>query len=303
MDLVCQACGAALVVDDHVRTARCPYCASPSIVTRPPTPDRPRPAFTLPFALAEGPARELVAGWLGSRGFFREPALKTAQITDMRGVYVPVYLYAAVAHTDYGAEIGEDYQETETYTDRDANGNSVTRTRTVTKTEWRAFDGRHAAYVSDVLVTASRGLANHELERVEPFDLRQLRRFAEALLSGWIVEEPTLPVAHCAGLARGEALASVGPRLAAFMPGDRHRGLRHATRLEHESAELVHVPVWILAARHAPNAPPVRLVVNGQTGRVWGEAPLSALRVVAAIAVVVAVLVGLVFALSAWGGR
>lgn len=289
MDLACQGCGAALVVSGHERTTRCPYCASPQIVVRPPSRDRPHPVFTLPFALSAGPARELVQGWLKTRGFFRDPKLKTASIAEMRGVYVPAYLYAAIAHSSYSASIGEEYQETETYTTTE-NGKTVTRTRTVTKTEWRPLSGRYSAYVMDVIVTASRGLPNAELEAIEPFDLRQMRRYDDALISGWIAEEPTLSVAECFHMARTEAMQKVGAALARFMPGDKHTGLVHQTHLEHETADLLLVPVWVLAAVHDPRKPPVRIVVNGQSGRIFGRAPLSVFRIVFVIVAILVVL-------------
>lgn len=302
MDLRCDNCGAALVVDPGQRTTRCPYCASPAIVERPPAPDRPTPAFTLPFTVGEGRAREIVRGWLGSRGFFREPELRNATIEEMRGVYVPAYLYAAIARTSYRAEIGEEYQETETYTEKDSQGNTVTRTRTVTKTEWRDLAGEHASYVMDVVVTASRGLANAELEAVEPFDLRQMRRYTPALLSGWIAEEPTRALDACVKMARDEALAGVARALERFMPGDKHTGLVQGTTLESETASLMHVPVWVLAARHDPKKPAVRIVVNGQTGRTFGKAPLSVPRVVGAIVLGLAIVALIVFLLQRGGG-
>jgi hypothetical protein len=297
VDLACQSCGAALIVSGHERTTRCPYCASPQIVARPPAPDRPHPTFTLPFALGAQPARELVHGWLRTRGFFRDPKLRTASIAEMRGVYVPAYLYAAIAHSTYSASIGEEYQDTETYTTTDANGRTVTRTRTVTKTEWRDLSGRHSAYVMDVIVTASRGLRNDELEAVEPFDLRQMRRYDDALISGWIAEEPTLSVAECFHMARTEAMQKVGTSLARFMPGDKHSGLVHQTHLEHETADLLHVPVWVLAAIHDARKPAVRIVVNGQTGRVFGRAPLAVFRIVLVIVAVVLVIAGIILAI------
>jgi hypothetical protein len=302
VDLACQNCGAALVVGERERTTKCPYCASPQIVQRPATADRPHPTFTIPFALGEGPARELVRGWLKTRGFFRDPKLKTAAITDLRGVYVPAYLYAAVAHSSYSAKIGEDYTETETYTETDSNGNTQTKTRTVTRTEWRRLSGAHASYVMDVLVTASRGLRDDELEAIEPFDLRQVRRHDDALLAGWVAEEPTLAPEECLRAARAEAMQKIGAELDRFMPGDSHQGLQYQTRLEHETADAMYVPVWVLAAAHDPSKPPLRVVVNGQSGAVHGLAPLSALRI--ALAVAVAVLaVALPFVLASLGGR
>jgi len=291
VDLQCQNCGAALVVTGYERTAKCPYCASPQIIERPALPDRPQPSFTIPFAIGVGPAQELVRGWLKSRGFFRDPSLKTAAISEIRGVYVPAYLYAAVAHSSFSASIGEDYQETESYTDYDANGNPQTRTRSVTRTEWRPISGWHSAYVMDVVVTASRGLQNAELSAIEPFDLRQMRRYSDALIAGWIAEEPTLSREQCLEQARAEALQKTGSALSRFMCGDRQTGLRYETRFENETADLMHVPVWVLAARHDPTKPPLRLLVNGQSGATFGHAPLSALRI--AILIVLIVLAGM----------
>lgn len=289
MDFGCSNCGASLRIDEHLRTTKCPYCASPQIVQRPPRPGRVEATFTLGFALGEAAARERVKGWLSSRGFFRDPRLKTAEIVDLRGVYVPAFLYTATASADYRVEIGENYTETETYRTTDSNGNTVTRTRQVTKTEWRDLFGPFAAYVADVLVTASRSIGNAELEAVEPYDLVQMRRFTPALLSGWIAEEPTLHVEECMALARSEAIAQLGRKLEAFMPGDSHRALQFQTRLQNEAADLVHVPMWVLAARHDPGKPPVRMLINGQSGKVVAHAPLSWLRIVVAVLVVIAV--------------
>lgn len=294
MDFGCSNCGAALRVDATLRTTKCPYCASPQLVQREPQAGRIEPAFTLGFALGEEPARERVRGWLQTRGFFREPRLKSAEIIDLKGIYVPAFLYTATAHAKYSVDIGENYQETETYTTTDSKGNTVVRTRIVTKTEWRSLFGTFSAYVADVLVTASRGIGNAELEAVEPYDLLQMRRFAPAMLSGWIAEEPTMQAHECMQLARGETMAHLGSRLERFMPGDSHRELQFDTQLENESADLVHVPMWVLAARHDPQKPPVRILVNGQSGKVVGVAPLSWLRIILVVSSVLAALGGLV---------
>jgi hypothetical protein len=235
-----------------------------------------------------------VRHWQKSRGIFTHSGLKRANIDTIKGVYVPAYLYTALAHTSYRAQIGENYQETETYTTTDSNGNTVTRTRTVTKTEWRSLHGRHSSYVTDVLVTASRGVTNAELELVEPFDYRGLRRYAPGLLSGWIAEDPTMTVEECVALARAETLQVVGQALGGFMPGDSHRELAYQTNLERETIDLVHVPLWVLAVRHDPQKPPVRVLVNGQTARVWGKAPLSWVKIVLAVVGVLAPIVAVV---------
>ncbi|ATB29608.1 hypothetical protein [Melittangium boletus] len=296
MNLRCQSCGAELVVAPELRTTVCPYCAAPSVVERPPSVDRPEPVFTLGFALTHQAAGERVKAWLRSRHPWTHSGLKRAPLQDVRGVYVPAWLYSARAESEYSASIGEDYRETETYTTTE-NGKTVTKTRTVTKTEWRSLRGAHAEYVPDVLVTASRGLPNAELEALEPFDLRALARYEPGLVAGWVTEEPSLAREECLAQARAEAEALVARRLAAFMPGDSHRDLRYQMRLEEESLDVCLVPVWVLAARYAPNAPPLRVVVNGQTGEVYGNPPVSWVKVALTVLTVVALGVGLYFLL------
>lgn len=279
MHLECQTCGASLVVDPAQRTALCPYCASPSVVERPPSQDRPAPAFVLGFTMTREGAHGAVREWLGRRGFFVQSSVKRGTVDSIRGVYSPAYLYSAMARSGYSAEIGENYQETETYTTTDDKGNTVVRTRTVTKTEWRHLSGEHATYVTDVLVTASRAVHNSELEAIEPFDLRMMRRYTPAVISGWIAEEPTLTLHDCYTLARGEATERIGRELSAFMPGDSHRGLSFHTALDRETTDLIYVPIWALAIRHDPKRPPFRVLINGQTGKIWGKAPLSWIKI------------------------
>lgn len=294
LDVQCQACGASLTVEAHLRTAQCPYCDSPSVVDRPPSPGRPDPSFVLGFVLGRESAAASVKRWIRSRGPFAHPGLKRATIEKTRGVYVPAYLYGAVAESTYSAEIGENYQVTETYTTTDSKGNVQVRTRTVTKTEWRSLHGEHAAYVLDVLVTASGGIPNDELEAVEPFDLRALRRYDPALLSGWIAEEPSVVRDACLRHAHDESVQKIGRSLAQFLPGDSQRNLQYTTRLRDEVIDLLLLPIWVFAARYAEDREPVRILVNGQTGEVQGKVPLSWPRILAAVLLGLALVAALV---------
>lgn len=297
----CRECGAAMQVPPTARTAVCPYCAAPGVVERPRAGAAVDPGFALGFVLEAERARELVARWARGQGFFREPGVRRARVDALRGVYLPAYLYSAVARSRYTATIGEDYTETETVTTTDAQGKTVTETRTVTRTEHRSLAGEHAAYVHDVLVTASRAVRNEELAAVEPFDLRALRRYEPSLVAGWIAEDPSMSPDECFGLARREAVEGVGASLHAFMPGDSHRDLAHTTWLEQESLDLTLVPLWVLALRYRDDRPPLRVLVNGQSGQVAGAVPWSRLRVAVAVVVALVALGGLVALLASRG--
>ena len=150
--------------------------------------------------------------------------------------------------------------------------------------------------MADVLVTASRALGNAELGAVEPFDLRAIRRYDPSLVAGWIAEDPSMTSAECTELARREAVEKVGASLHDFMPGDSHRELVHQTWLEQESLDLVMIPVWVLALRYRDDRGPLRVLVNGQTGRVAGAVPWSRLRIAVAAAAALLAVVAAVLA-------
>jgi len=283
LEVSCESCGATLLVEPLQRTARCPYCDSPSVVDRPATPDRPDPEFALGFTIDREEARRRVRRWISRRrmGPF---GLARAPTERIEAVYLPVYLYSASAHAAYSASIAEKYGK---------DGEK--------KTEYRPLEGRYSAYVADVVVTASRGIANDELQAVEPFDLRELRRYSPALVSGWLSEEPSVSREECRALAREESMARVTEALRSFLPGDGSVDLDHHTELRHESVDLTLVPVWVFAIRYDPAKPPIRVLVNGQTGKAWGRVPTS-WKKVALLAAAALALYLLVALLSRWLG-
>lgn len=312
--LWCDGCGAALAFEG-VRSETCAFCASPNIALREPSRDQPTPRFAVAFAGDRAWAHRHLATWLGKRRLFADGALAGARAIDIRGVYVPAYLYSSIAHTDFTAEIGEHYTETETYTEEEKktikywdNGEwkdkevseTVTKTRTVTKTEYRPLSGRHVGYVTDVIVSASRGLDDDTLHAMQPFDLRLLRRFTPAVTVGWIHEEFAKSRDACHLAARAAANDEIGVALRRFMPGDSHADLHWKSRVEWESLDPVLVPVWMFAVRYRENKPPLRIAINGQTGRVAGAAPIAWWKVVLAFAIVAAI--GFLIAWSQRGG-
>jgi len=284
LEIACSSCGATILIEPLLRTARCPYCDSPSVVNRPVTVDRPDPRFAIGFTVARRRATEAIRGWL--RGKWLAPSgLQRAVAERVQGIYLPAYLYSAAVDIEYSAKVGEAYERTKVDL-------SSKRLRRVREIEYRDLAGWHASYVTDTVVTASRGLDNAELEAIEPFDLAALVGYSPALLSGWMAEEPSLTRDDCLQLARGEVRQRAVGMIEGFLPGDTHRGTSCQTTLRDESADLILLPVWIVALRHHPRKPLVRFVVNGQTGKVWGVTPLSWTKL-ALIAAAIAGLAGL----------
>ncbi|MEM7247003.1 MAG: hypothetical protein AAF533_16775 [Acidobacteriota bacterium] len=295
LDIGCRSCGATYHVPERQRSVTCPYCDSPAVVERPSSDDRPDPAFVLPFVLDETSARDRVQAWLKrAAGLFRPSGLARAALGKTRSMYLPAWLYGAVADSAFRADIGEKY------TKSDSNGH------TTTYHEWHVLEGRRTVYLKDVLVSASAGLPNAELEAIEPYQLSSFQRYRPVLLAGWAAEDPSRSLDECREEARQESLERVNRELPGFLPGDRQRNLQHRTHLNEEVTDLVLLPIWIFAARYHEKKPPVRIVVNGQTGEIHGKVPVSWPKVLAATIIGAGLLIALVLGL-AWldsqGGR
>jgi hypothetical protein len=81
---------------------------------------------------------------------------------------------------------------------------------------------------------------------------------------------------------------------AAQVPGDTHRNLRIHPTFTSQTFKHLLVPAWLLVYDY--RSKPYRVVVNGFTGKMAGEYPLSAWKI--ALLVLVALLVLLVILLA-----
>src|SRR5262245_58069528 len=154
----CSGCGAMVLVEDKVVTENCPYCGT-YLENKPESAAAMIPPESLlPFRLDLRAARIAFARWLFGLWFAPTELKKLALLGQLSGVYVPYWTYDAMTYTSYTGERGEDYQDTETYTERDAQGNLVRNTRTVTRTRWYSVSGEVQHFFDDVLVCGSKSM-------------------------------------------------------------------------------------------------------------------------------------------------
>ena len=249
------------------------------------------------FGVTRDQALEKFRHWIRDNHWFRPGDLKTAQLADkMKGVYLPFWSFSMLGESRWSAEIGEYWYRTETYTTRDSKGNTVTRTRRVRETEWWPLSGRHHRYYSGFLVSGSRGLPQTEAERIKPFQLPALKRYEPYFLAGWMSEEYSVDRQPALAVCRQEFQRREQANVAAFMPGDTHRRLDVATEFSRIHSDLCLLPIYILSYRYKEKV--YRFLVNGQTGKVAGDKPLSTVRIVVAACVAAALLAAIGFWLA-----
>ena len=299
----CQSCGSEVATDPQQRSYVCPFCDSTYVVEfSPDQSQRQRPEFVIGFAITKEQAHEKFTQWIKQNAWYRPGDLRLASIAEkQRGIYLPFWSFSMLAESRWRAQIGEYWYRTETYTTTDSNGKTVTRTRQVRETEWWPLSGNHHHYYNGYLVSGSRGLPQAEAERIKPFQLPALKRYQPYFLAGWSSEEYSVERDAALSMCQQEFSRREQANVGQFQPGDTHRDLRVTTQFSRVSSDLCLLPVYVLSYRYQEKI--YRFLVNGQTGKVAGDKPISHKRIWGAVGGgvgLLALIVMIILLLRAW---
>lgn len=290
----CRNCGATTDFEVTSNVLKCAFCGSEQVVAQPSDPNRPTPESILSFVVEEEQARAAYREWLGN-GFFRPGDLsKSASLREIRAVFLPFWAFDARANTQWTAMSGR-HRTSVRQVQTVVNGQTVLRDQQVQETDWFPASGDHVGQYTWELVSASKGLEQAWVDAIEPFNFGELREYDGKYLLGRGAEEAALDRAQAEDVARKLIEAKEQSECARLVPGDTHRDLRVSTALEDVAARMIFLPVWLAAFAYKQKV--YRFVVNGQTGKVTGEAPLSYFKValvVGAVALVVLLIIAIV---------
>ena len=280
----CESCRAISIFDPDRAAQRCDFCGSPAIVPFDDLKDAITPESLLPAAIPAPQVRDQLRSWYGSR-WFAPNKLKRSALTDtLQGVYLPYWTFDAHVDAAWTAESGYHYYVTEQY--RDSEGK--TQTRQVQKTRWEPSAGQLSHFFDDDLVPGTVGVHNALLRKVEPFPtLQELKPYDPAYIRGWTVERYQVDLRQAATLSQAQMDAVIEQLCAREVPGDTHRNLEVASDYHARTFKHILVPIWLVSYTYGPKS--FQVVVNGFTGKMAGEHPLSWLKI--ALAVLAAILV------------
>jgi predicted RNA-binding Zn-ribbon protein involved in translation (DUF1610 family) len=294
----CQSCGAVNTVDATVISTECAFCGSNQVVPQEQVAQVVKPESLLPFQVDQAKAMGLFQAWLG-RGFFRPNPVK-AIAKDARakiqGVYLPFWTFDAYTSSWWTAEAGYYYMVSETYWTTDEAGKRVQRTRQVQKVRWEPASGSLALPFDDVLVPASQSVERAMVQRIYPFDTKALVPYEPGFLSGWGAEAYTVDLREAWATGQEIIQNQVEAACAQRVPGDTHRNLQVRTAFSNMTYKHVLFPVWISSYTYREKV--YHFLVNGQTGEVQGQAPVSWIKVTLVILVIVAIIVVIFVLLS-----
>ena len=201
-----------------------------------------------------------------------------SQLQNATPVYVPYWVYSADAHTFYTGD--------SSHTPYSARG------------DWYPVSGEHRERYKGVLITASRVLRHEETSGLLPFDLSKAQPASSVDLENVTTEEFRMPRKASRPLAR-DAFDAIERRTCTSLIPGKARNVNVNVMLHNLSSEPMLLPVWVLAYRYRKQV--YRVLINGQTGKLIGQAPTSYLKLFAVIGGIV-LLIFLVLLLIAANG-
>ncbi|MEO8361523.1 MAG: zinc ribbon domain-containing protein [Vicinamibacteria bacterium] len=284
-EVKCQSCQAISSFEPNRVAQNCEFCGSAALVPYEDVNEIIRPESLLPMKVSETRVREDIRRWYGSRWFAPNALGEKAMTDTLRGLYVPYWTFDAKVHAVWTAESGTYYYTTESYTE-----NGQRRTRQVQHTRWSPASGELEHFYDDELICGSKGVHPKLLRDVEPFPTKEAVPYDPGYLAGFVVERYQVDLGTASQRSRGEMERMTDALCSQQVPGDTQRNLQTQQQYSAQTFKHVLAPLWLLSYLYGGK--PFQVVVNGYTGKIAGEHPLSWVKIFfAALAVIIVALI------------
>jgi Zn finger protein HypA/HybF involved in hydrogenase expression len=282
----CSNCGAETLFDKDKVADFCSFCGSSHIAIS----DHHagiKPALVLPFQIPKEEAIDKFKVWIRKRYFAPNKLKKSYTLDKLSGGYIPYWTFDSHTMSDFVVKIGTYYYVMVTRTVME-DGKPKQVTEQVRKIRWRTEHGRYSEFFDDVLVKASRNVASGLIDNIEPFRLNELVDYKNPFLSGFLAERYSIPLKEGWTDAKG----IIDQRIAGGIHGQVHGDVVNIVSVSTNYTAITYkhilLPIWI--SSFSFNNKIYRFLVNGQTGKVSGKSPVSAVKVSIAVLIIIAII-------------
>lgn len=261
----CKDCGAEIIADENTSATFCVYCKNTAILKNKLV-GKFEPKGIIPFYNTKEDAQEAFKKICKKKPFSPKTFSDPKNISDMRGIYIPFWLYDCTID----GNITADAKKISTW---------VSGNRQYTKTDtYRCVRGGTVSY-QKIPVDGSKHFDNAIMNSIEPFDYSKLVDFNYAYLSGFLAEKYDENSDECFIEAKTRAEGSATEILKNDIKGYNTCVVVNknfnTTTVNNEYALL---PVWMLNIKYKDKIYP--FAMNGQTGKLIGNIPVNKTKVV-----------------------
>ena len=260
----CPSCGASLICDETTAATSCPYCDNPMVMQQQFSGSL-KPDYIIPFKIEKKDAVEALKNFYNGKPLLPDEFANQNHLDEIKGIYVPFWFFDGTA---YGSAV---FHATTTHTHRTQNATVIT-----TK-NYKCYRDGNISF-SMVPVDASKKMDNALMDSLEPFNYKEIKEFSTGYLPGYLANIPDDDVKNCFSRANVRCAATCIDALEKTVTGyETVRLTSKNVKLKQGSVHYGLIPVWILNT-HCDGKKYV-YAVNGQSGKVVGELPISSSKV------------------------
>lgn len=254
----CKSCGGEIIGDENMGAATCPYCGNSSIVPSQFEGDL-RPDFVIPFKKTKDEAKAAYRNHLKDKKFLPNVFGNENHIDEIKGIYVPFWLYGAQAETD-------------------------AKFKGIKSREWKDRDyeykeEKHYLIVrkgvvgfENVSVDGSGKIDDDLMESIEPFDFSELKAFSPEYLSGYFADRYDVKSQDCEERANTRVKNTAEKMIKDTVKDyDDLETKTYSMKLKDSKAQYALCPVWLLNTTWQGKK--YTFAMNGQTGKFVGDLP------------------------------
>ena len=256
----CTSCGAELVSDEYTSATICGFCGNPTLVA-----DRLegefKPKLIIPFKLDKDTAVEKFRAWT-RKGPLTPGTLRSDSMIDkLTGIYVPFWCYD-VHSTDsmHGTGLIVSREDHADYY--------------YTVTQYYDVAREVSARFEKIPADASEKMNDDDMDKLEPFNYSELRKFEMPYLSGYLSERYNFTDEQMQSRVRKRVDRYITEIARSTMLGySTVSVLDNHISMNNKHNEYALLPVWMLNCRY--HGKDFNFVLNGQTGKIVADRPIS----------------------------
>ena len=256
----CPSCAAEIICEYTTAATSCPYCGNPTVIPGQFNAQL-KPDFIVPFKLDKQMAVESLQKYYKGKKFLPKNFSDANHIEDIKGIYVPFWLYDA---------------ETDAYMRFRA-----TKSRTYTQGNYRITETDHYRVTREgsvafqfVPVDASSKMPDAHMDSIEPYDYSELRPFAMGYLPGFLADKYDEDAEFCSKRANTRIISSTEDAMRKTITGYSTVTREYSNiNLKKGDVRYTLMPVWLLSTKWKDKN--FLFAMNGQTGKLIGDLPVD----------------------------
>lgn len=256
----CPSCGAELICDETTAATSCPYCGNPSIIPGKLSGSK-KPDLIIPFKVDKTAAVAALKKHCSHKPLLPKAFKSENHIQEIKGVYVPFWLYDAQVSADMT------FNTTRVHT-------HTTPEEYITETDHFLVHRTGTLDFKNVPVDGSSQMPDGHMDAIEPYQFEELKPFSLAYLPGFLADRYDMSREECASRANQRCAASTEDAIRGTVMGYASCiTTRKNLDIRPGQVKYALLPVWMLSTQWKGKN--FLFAMNGQTGKFIGDLPID----------------------------